>query len=99
MPKGGTLTVRAETAGISGDGADAGMMARITIADSGPGIAPEHLDRIFEPYFTTKENGTGLGLALTRRIILEHNGSIRAENSPGGGARFIIDLPLIDRQA
>jgi signal transduction histidine kinase len=99
MPNGGTLTVRAETVGNTGDGADTGRMARITIADSGPGIAPEHLDRIFEPYFTTKENGTGLGLALTRRIILEHHGRIRAEDSPGGGALFTIDLPLIDRQA
>jgi signal transduction histidine kinase len=95
MPKGGTLGVRAEVAAISGDGADAGTIARITIADSGPGIAPEHLDRIFEPYFTTKENGTGLGLALTRRIILEHDGSIRAETVPDGGARFIIDLPIV----
>ncbi|HEX7550555.1 MAG TPA: ATP-binding protein [Candidatus Methylomirabilis sp.] len=49
---------------------------------------------MFEPYFTTKENGTGLGLALTRRIILEHDGSIRAETVPDGGARFIIDLPI-----
>jgi signal transduction histidine kinase len=95
MPNGGTLGVRAEVASISGDGADAGTIARITISDSGPGIAPEDLDRIFEPYFTTKENGTGLGLALTRRIILEHGGSIRAETVPGGGARFIIDLPIV----
>jgi signal transduction histidine kinase len=95
MPKGGTLGVRAEVAAISGDGADAGTIARITIADSGPGIAPEHLDRVFEPYFTTKENGTGLGLALTRRIILEHHGSIRAETVPDGGAHFIIDLPIV----
>jgi two-component system sensor histidine kinase AtoS len=64
------------------------------ITDTGPGIRPENLDRIFEPYFTTKEGGTGLGLALTHRIILEHRGSIRAENRPDGGARFVIDLPL-----
>jgi len=64
------------------------------ITDTGPGIPPENLDRIFEPYFTTKEGGTGLGLALTHRIILEHRGSIRAENVPGGGARFVIELPM-----
>jgi signal transduction histidine kinase len=66
----------------------------VVVTDTGPGIPPEHLDRIFEPYFTTKDGGTGLGLALARRIIQEHQGSIRAENVPGGGARFVIDLPL-----
>ena len=64
------------------------------MTDTGSGIPPENLDRIFEPYFTTKEDGTGLGLALARRIILEHRGSIRAENAPGGGARFVIGLPI-----
>jgi signal transduction histidine kinase len=64
------------------------------VTDTGPGIPPEDLDRIFEPYFTTKEDGTGLGLALARRIILEHRGSIRAENVPGSGARFVIGLPI-----
>jgi signal transduction histidine kinase len=65
----------------------------MVVTDTGSGIPPENLDRVFEPYFTTKEGGTGLGLALARRIILEHRGSIRAENVPGGGARFMIDLP------
>ncbi len=90
MPTGGALTVRAEVVTPS---AASGSLARVTIADSGPGIPPENLDRIFEPYFTTKEGGTGLGLALTRRIVLEHRGGIRAENAPGGGARFTMDLP------
>ena len=95
MPDGGTLTVRADVAApASGGAAGSGALARITVADTGPGIRPENLDRIFEPYFTTKDGGTGLGLALTRRIILEHRGSIRAENGPDGGARFVIDLPL-----
>jgi signal transduction histidine kinase len=66
----------------------------VVVADTGPGIPPENLDRVFEPYFTTKEGGTGLGLALTRRIILEHRGSIRAKNGPGGGARFVIAVPI-----
>lgn len=92
MPKGGTLTVRAELV-VAPTGS--GRIARITIADTGSGIPPENLDRVFEPYFTTKEGGTGLGLALTHRIILEHQGRIRAENAPGGGARFTIDLPLV----
>jgi signal transduction histidine kinase len=64
------------------------------VTDTGSGIPPENLDRIFEPYFTTKADGTGLGLALARRIILEHRGSIRAENVPGGGARFVIAVPI-----
>ena len=64
------------------------------MTDTGSGIPPENLDRIFEPYFTTKEGGTGLGLALARRIILEHRGSIRAENVPGGGVRFVIAVPI-----
>jgi signal transduction histidine kinase len=94
MPQGGTLTVGAEVvAPPAGSAAPGGRIARITIADTGPGIPPENLDRIFEPYFTTKDGGTGLGLALTHRIILEHRGSIQAENQPGRGARFVIDLP------
>ena len=94
MPKGGTLTVRAAvTARPTGSATGSGPIARIVITDTGPGIPPANLDRIFEPYFTTKEGGTGLGLALTHRIILEHRGSIQADNEPGHGARFVIDLP------
>lgn len=95
MPDGGRLTIGADAIALPAGSADrGGTVARIVISDTGPGIHPENLDRIFEPYFTTKEGGTGLGLALARRIILEHRGSIRAENVPGGGARFVIDLPL-----
>jgi signal transduction histidine kinase len=96
MPKGGTLTVRAEVIGPpAGSATASGTVARIVITDTGSGIPPENLDRIFEPYFSTKEGGTGLGLALTHRIILEHRGSIQAGNEPGGGARFVIDLPCV----
>lgn len=95
MPGGGTLSVRADAvAPPAGSAASGNPVARITITDTGPGIPPEDLDRIFEPYFTTKPGGTGLGLALTHRIVLEHRGRIRAENGPGGGARFVIELPL-----
>jgi len=66
----------------------------ITIMDNGPGIAPENLERIFEPYFSKRPGGTGLGLALARRIIEEHEGSIVAENRPETGALFKILLPL-----
>jgi len=95
MPNGGRLTIGADAITLPAGSADRGApVARIVISDTGRGIHPENLDRIFEPYFTTKEGGTGLGLALARRIILEHRGRIRAENVPGGGARFVIDLPL-----
>jgi signal transduction histidine kinase len=53
------------------------------------------MDRIFEPYFTTREGGTGLGLALTHKILEEHGGTIRVESQVGSGATFIITLPLV----
>jgi nitrogen fixation/metabolism regulation signal transduction histidine kinase len=69
-------------------------MAQISVADNGPGFSQEAERRLFEPYFTTKEHGTGLGMALTYRIIVEHGGVIFAKNDREGGARVIIRLPL-----
>jgi signal transduction histidine kinase len=89
MPNGGRLIVRAEATG------SAPRQARIAISDTGPGILPEHRERIFEPYFTTKEGGTGLGLALAQKIIAEHHGDIQVEDHAGGGATFVIRLPLL----
>ncbi len=66
----------------------------IKIMDTGAGIAQENLQRIFEPYFSKRPGGTGLGLALARRIIEEHAGTITAGNRPEGGAQFEILLPL-----
>ncbi len=60
----------------------------ISIRDSGPGIPLAVMDRIFNPFFTTKETGTGLGLAIVHRIVEAHNGTITANNPPGGGAMF-----------
>jgi signal transduction histidine kinase len=93
MPNGGTLAVRIEPGVPPPHGRNVDAMARLVITDTGPGIRPENLERIFEPYFTTKEGGTGLGLALARRIVEEHGGSLHADNAPNGGARFMIDLP------
>lgn len=66
----------------------------IDVTDSGPGIPPEKLAAIFEPYFTTKNEGSGLGLWIAQQIITAHGGSLQALNVPGGGARFSIRLPL-----
>ncbi|MEE8526643.1 MAG: ATP-binding protein, partial [Thermoanaerobaculia bacterium] len=68
--------------------------AWIRVADSGPGVEPANLHRIFEPYFSTHESGTGLGLAITRRIVEEHGGRIEARNRPEGGLEVVTVLPL-----
>ena len=66
---------------------------RLTVSDQGIGIAPEQLSRIFEPYFSTKKEGMGLGLAITRLIVEEHGGSITVESRINQGSTFIIELP------
>jgi two-component system, NtrC family, sensor kinase len=73
-----------------------GSRVRIIFQDNGPGIAPENLKRIFNPFFTTKEvgKGTGLGLSLCYGIVSEHGGTITPHSRPGEGATFIIDLPV-----
>ena len=67
--------------------------AEVRIADRGPGIRPSDRERIFQPYVTTKKDGTGLGLALVRQTIEAHGGSVTTEENPGGGAVFIVRLP------
>lgn len=71
-------------------------MAEVMIQDDGPGIRPEHVDKLFEPFFSTKPRGegTGLGLTISNEIVHEHGGRIRAESTWGKGARFYIELPL-----
>ena len=68
---------------------------RLVIADNGPGIAPEALPRIFDPFFSTKATGTGLGLSITDGIVREHGGTIDVESSPGKGTRFVLAFPAI----
>jgi signal transduction histidine kinase len=82
---GGEVTVRVERE----DG-----HARIAVVDNGPGVRPENLARIFDPYFSTHDTGTGLGLPIARRVVEEHGGHIAARNRPEGGLEVAITLPV-----
>jgi len=82
---GGALSV-----GVTRDGEH----VTVTVADTGPGIAPELLEKIFEPFFTTKQRGSGLGLAISAGVAQAHGARLRAANRPGGGAIFSVEFPL-----
>jgi two-component system nitrogen regulation sensor histidine kinase NtrY len=66
---------------------------RLGVADDGPGIDPADRDKLFVPHFSTKKRGSGLGLAIVSRIVQEHHGTIRVEENPPRGARFVVELP------
>jgi signal transduction histidine kinase len=66
----------------------------VTVRDDGSGIAPADAGRLFQPYFTTKKHGTGLGLFVTRQLVTEHGGTVEFESAPGQGAAFRVRLPL-----
>ncbi|MFM8231021.1 MAG: ATP-binding protein, partial [Chthoniobacterales bacterium] len=70
----------------------------ITFADTGGGMTRETMARVFEPYFTTKKTGSGLGLMITQRIVRAHGGEVVLESDPGRGLRLTIRLPRCDRQ-
>lgn len=78
---------------VAGEGAS--RRVRIAVEDDGPGIKAEVRAQMFEPYVTTKGDGTGLGLAIVKKVVMDHNGTIEAEARPGGGARFVLSLPLV----
>jgi two-component system NtrC family sensor kinase len=86
MPEGGTLTVSTKQCDEE--------HVEIVFTDSGCGIPPENIDKIFEPFYTTKERGTGLGLAITRQIIEHHHGTISIESTPGTGTTVRVTLPI-----
>jgi signal transduction histidine kinase len=84
MPKGGTLTLRSRR--------DDGH-AVIEVADTGSGLTPEECERIFTPYYTSKQHGTGLGLAIVQSVVSDHGGRISVQSQAGAGTTFVIELP------
>jgi CheY-like chemotaxis protein len=96
MPRGGTITVTAENA-VLGEKTDlplaAGSYVKIAIQDQGMGIDPSHLGKIFDPYFSTKQKGSGLGLATSFSILKKHGGHLTAASQLGEGATFTLYLP------
>jgi len=84
MPQGGTLTLRTRR--------DDGKV-RIEVADTGSGLTPEECERIFTPYYTSKQHGIGLGLAIVQSVVSDHSGTISVKSEPGRGTTFVIELP------
>ena len=101
MPEGGTIEVRARNVAVDAPDAPEGSAAgwvEIAVADQGVGIAPEHLERIFDPYFTTKQAGSGLGLTVCHTIVAHHGGHIRVESEGRHGATFRVFLPAAEAE-
>jgi two-component system, LuxR family, sensor kinase FixL len=96
MPRGGTLTLR--VAPDEPDEDDGPARVLVEVSDTGVGIAPEHLARVTEPFFTTKEEGkgTGLGLAICKRIVQEHEGTLSIDSAPGKGTTVRVALPVVN---
>jgi signal transduction histidine kinase len=79
---------------IEGQRDSAHGLLRISVSDNGPGVPADVAPRVFRPFFTTKAYGTGLGLALVQKIIVTHNGRVTVMTGDGGGARFVVTLPV-----
>ena len=88
MPEGGELLVRSHQIGDS---------VFLRFRDRGPGVPPENRERIFNPLFTTRAEGTGLGLAICNKTVMAHGGKLSVRDAPGGGAEFVIQLPVVSR--
>ena len=84
MPGGGKLNVATSN----------GDLVSVRVSDTGSGIAPEHIQRIYDPFFTTKSDGIGFGLAIISKILDEHGGRITVESALGEGSVFRVFLPL-----
>ncbi len=85
--RGGHIELRAERQG--------GEVV-VTVQDDGAGIPPEHQAKLFQPYFTTKKHGTGLGLFVTHRLVTDHGGRVEFDSRPGEGTCFRVSLPVAD---
>ncbi len=104
MPEGGTVTISSSVVDVAPDRAakepdvEPGTFVQIAVADTGTGIAPEHLPHLFEPLFTTKPvgEGTGLGLATLYGIVRRHHGWVEVDSTPGEGARFLLHFPVAE---
>ncbi len=102
MEKGGTLTISSQLVpplrsnDLTGDDFGTTPHVNVTFADTGGGIDPEQLSRIFEVYYTSKSTGTGLGLPIAQQIAEKHGGRISAESEPGTGTTFTLSLPLLE---
>jgi two-component system, NtrC family, nitrogen regulation sensor histidine kinase NtrY len=84
MPNGGTLMI---------DAVQKHESVEFRVSDTGTGMTEEECQRLFTPYYTTKQYGTGLGLAIVQSVISDHHGTIRVESKPGMGSTFIVELP------
>jgi signal transduction histidine kinase len=84
MPEGGTVTISTHPKGDA---------VELRVADTGLGLTPEECERLFTPYYTTKQHGTGLGLAIVQSVVADHAGTITVESLAGHGATFVITLP------
>lgn len=91
---GGRVTLRGEVV----ENEETGWQ-RVIVTDNGPGIVAAAMPKLFRPFFTTKSNGTGLGLAVVQKIVVQHGGQVEVRNCPKGGAEFIVKLPMPRRVA
>jgi signal transduction histidine kinase len=95
MPQGGRLMVTTRHVTIRPDKrSPESAWVEVTFLDDGHGIQKEHMDKIFYPFFTTKDRGSGLGLSIVHRVIDTHQGRVHVESQPGEGTRFILLLPV-----
>ena len=92
MPNGGTITVRTSYDPVA-------HILQVSVTDTGEGVDPQVVEKIFQPFYTTKSKGSGLGLSITKRLIEQHGGNIRAVNNLDRGVSFLVDLPVKQREA
>ncbi|MEK7872019.1 MAG: ATP-binding protein, partial [Nitrospirota bacterium] len=95
MPGGGMLDIMVKTGLVSKE--IGSRRLEIFISDTGSGMPKDRLDKIFLPFFTTKEKGTGLGLALTHKVVMSHNGRIEVESQEGKGSVFRLYIPFSEQ--